>query len=88
VVVFGTANLAVDQIFDTSGNGDMFINSVDWSAEQENLVNLTPKNPTERTFTPPSQIHWILILLSSVFIIPGFVLLGGISTWLARRRQG
>jgi ABC-type uncharacterized transport system. len=88
VVVFGTANLAVDQIFDTSGNGDMFVNSVDWSAEQEDLVSLMPKNTTERTFRPPSQIHWIFILLSSLFIIPGLVVLGGVSTWLARRRQG
>ena len=88
VVVFGTSEFAVDQIFDAYGNGDMFVNSVDWTAEQENLTSITPKNPTERTFNVPSQIHWILILLSSIFIIPGLVLLGGISTWLARRRQG
>ena len=84
----GTANLAVDQIFDTQGNGDMFVNSIDWSAEQENLVNLTPKQTTDRTFNPPSQLHWILVLLSTIFIIPGLVVLGGVSTWLARRRQG
>ena len=88
VVVFGTSAFAVDQIFDAYGNGDMFVNSVDWSAEQENLSNITPKTTTERTFNVPSQIHWILILLSSIFIIPGLVLLGGVSTWLARRRQG
>lgn len=88
VVVFGTSALAVDQIFDSYGNGDMFVNSVDWSAEQEDLASITPKNTTERMFNPPSGIHWILILLSSIFIIPGLVVLGGISTWLARRRQG
>ena len=88
VVVFGTSALAVDQMFDSYGNGDMFVNSVDWSAEQEDLASITPKNTTERMFNPPSGIHWILILLSSIFIIPGLVVLGGISTWLARRRQG
>jgi ABC-type uncharacterized transport system involved in gliding motility auxiliary subunit len=88
VVVFGTSALAVDQIFDSYGNGDMFVNSVDWSAEQEDLASITPKNATERMFNPPSGIHWILILLSAIFIIPGLVVLGGISTWLARRRQG
>ncbi len=88
VVVFGTSALAVDQIFDSYGNGDMFVNSVDWAAEQEDLASITPKNTTERMFNPPSGIHWILILLSSIFIIPGLVVLGGISTWLARRRQG
>ena len=88
VVVFGTSAFAVDQMFTAYGNGDMFVNSVDWTAEKENLANMTPKNTTERTFNVPSQIHWILILLSSIFVIPGLVLLGGISTWLARRRQG
>jgi len=61
---------------------------VDWSAEQENLASITPKNPTERTFTPPSEMYWIMILLSAIFIIPGLVIFGGVSTWLARRRQG
>jgi ABC-type uncharacterized transport system involved in gliding motility auxiliary subunit len=88
VVVFGTSLFAEDQNFDAYGSGDMFINSVDWSAEQEALASITPKNTTERTFNLPSQLHWILILLSSIFIIPGFVVLGGVSTWLARRRQG
>jgi ABC-type uncharacterized transport system involved in gliding motility auxiliary subunit len=86
--VFGTSLFAEDQNFDAYGSGDMFINSVDWSAEQEALASITPKNTTERTFNLPSQLHWILILLSSIFIIPGFVVLGGVSTWLARRRQG
>jgi ABC-type uncharacterized transport system involved in gliding motility auxiliary subunit len=88
VVAFGTSNLAVDQIFDAYGSGDMFVNSVDWAAEQETLANITPKTPTERTFKIPGQFQWIGILLSSVFIIPGLVVLAGVSTWLARRRKG
>ena len=56
--------------------------------EQEDLASITPRTTTERFFNPPSQIHWILILLSSIFVIPGLVLVAGISTWLARRRQG
>ena len=88
VVVFGTSNLAVDQIFDAYGNGDMFVNSVDWAAEQEDLTNITPKTPTERTFNIPNQFVWIAILLGSVFVIPGLVVLAGVSTWLSRRRKG
>lgn len=88
VVAFGTSNLAVDQIFDAYGNGDMFVNSVDWAAEQEDLASITPKTPTERTFKIPGQFQWIAILLGSVFIIPGLVVAAGISSWLARRRQG
>jgi len=88
VVVFGGSNFAIDPNFDAYGNGDMFVNSVDWAAEQEDLANITPKTPTQRTFNVPSQFHWIAILLGSVIIIPGLVLLAGVSAWLARRRQG
>ena len=88
VVVFGTSEFATDQLFDRLGNGDMFVNSVDWAAQKENLVNITPKNTVQRTFTPPSQLYGIVILLTAIFIIPGLVVLGGVSTWLGRRRQG
>jgi ABC-type uncharacterized transport system involved in gliding motility auxiliary subunit len=88
VVVFGTSNLAIDQMFDAYGNGDMFVNSVDWAAEQENLANITPKTPTQRQFNPPQPFQWLAILLGSVFIIPGLVVMAGVSTWLSRRRQG
>lgn len=88
VVVFGSSNFAIDPNFDAYGNGDMFVNSVDWAAEQEDLPSVTPKTPTLRTFNPPGQLQWILILLGSVFLIPGLVVLAGISTWLSRKRQG
>ncbi|HVF26340.1 MAG TPA: GldG family protein [Anaerolineales bacterium] len=88
VVVFGTSLFAVDQIFDQFGNGDMFVNSVDWAAEQDEIANITPRTTTERTFIPPSQLQWIAILLGSVLIIPGLVVLAGVSSWLQRRRQG
>jgi ABC-type uncharacterized transport system involved in gliding motility auxiliary subunit len=88
VVVFGTSSLAVDQIFDAYGNGDMFVNSVDWAAEQEDLTSITPKTPTERTFNIPNQFVWIAILLGSVIVIPGLVVLAGVSAWLSRRRKG
>jgi ABC-type uncharacterized transport system involved in gliding motility auxiliary subunit len=88
VVVFGTSNLAVDQMFDAYGSGDMFVNAVDWSAEQEDLANITPRTPTERTFKIPDPFVWLTILLSSVLIIPGLVVLAGVSAWLSRRRKG
>ncbi|HEY3475486.1 MAG TPA: GldG family protein [Anaerolineales bacterium] len=88
VVVFGGSNFAIDPNFDAYGNGDMFVNSVDWSAEQEDLASITPRTPTERTFNVPGQFQWIAILLGSVFVIPGLVVLAGVSTWLSRRRQG
>ncbi|MEP6894138.1 MAG: GldG family protein [Chloroflexota bacterium] len=88
VVVVGNSIFAEDKGFTAYGNGNFFMNSVDWASEQENLINITPNTPTERTFVPPSQIQLLIILLVSVIIIPGFVVFAGISSWLARRRQG
>jgi ABC-type uncharacterized transport system involved in gliding motility auxiliary subunit len=89
VVVFGNSLFASDQIFDAYGNGNLFINSVDWAAEQDDLIDLTPgSTPTERTFTPPNNVQWIVILLGNICLIPGLIVLAGITTWLARRRRG
>ncbi|MBK9927177.1 MAG: GldG family protein [Anaerolineales bacterium] len=88
VVVFGNSLFATDQAFDAYGNGNIFVNSVDWAAEQDNLINITPNTPTTRTFLPPSQIQLLIILLVSILLIPGLVIFAGISSWLARRRQG
>ena len=88
VVVFGDAVFVSDKNFDFAGNGDIFINSVDWAAQQGNLINLTPHTPTTRTYNPPGQLQFILILIGSVIVIPGLVIAAGISNWLARRRRG
>lgn len=88
VVVFGNSVFVTDEGFDAYGNGNMFVNSLDWAAFQEDAISVTPYTPTARTFVAPDQTRWIIILLGSVIILPGLVILAGVSTWLARRRQG
>lgn len=88
VVVFGNSVFASDEYFDTYGNGNIFVNAVDWAAFQEDAISVTPYTPTARTFIPPTQTRWIIILLGSVIVLPGLVIFAGISTWLARRKQG
>lgn len=88
VVVFGNSLFASDQFFDTYGNGNMFINSVDWAAEQESLLNITPRTPVSRTFIPPSQLRMIIIIIAVVLLMPGGVVVIGIAAWISRRRRG
>lgn len=88
VVVFGNSLFAVDGNFDAYGNGNMFINSVDWAAEQEDLLNITPREPVTRSFTPPSSVGLVIILIGSIIVLPGLVVFAGISAWLARRKRG
>jgi ABC-type uncharacterized transport system involved in gliding motility auxiliary subunit len=87
VVIFGNSVFATNKGFDAYANGDIFTNSVDWAAQQGNLINITPHTPITRTFNAPPQVQFIVILLSSVIIIPGLIVFAGFSSWLARRRQ-
>ena len=88
VVVFGNSVFATDEGFDAYGNGNIFVNALDWAAFQEDAISVTPYTPTARTFVAPDQTRWIIILLGSVIVLPGLVIFAGVSTWLARRRQG
>lgn len=88
LVIFGDSDFASDRYFQSYGNSDFFINSLDWAAEQENLINLTPKESTTRIMLPPQQTTLGLILLISVFLLPGLVIAFGISAWIQRRRRG
>lgn len=88
VVVMGNSLFASDQIFDAYGNSSLFINSVDWAAEQENLINITPRDRIPRIMNPISGFGLISMLLLSVFVIPGIIIFLGVSSWIARRRRG
>ncbi|MCZ2126310.1 MAG: GldG family protein [Anaerolineales bacterium] len=89
VVVFGNSPFAIDQNFDVYGNGNFLINSIDWAAEQEELLNLTARPRTERIFTPPAATwQFMLLTLVIVIVIPGLVVFLGVSAWLARRKRG
>ncbi|RME90769.1 MAG: hypothetical protein D6770_01765 [Anaerolineae bacterium] len=88
VVVIGNSAFAMDDNFDVYGNGDLFINAVDWAAEQENLLSLTPKEPVMRQFKMLTSARLVTMLLTSVCLIPGLVVLGAVSVWYQRRMRG
>lgn len=88
VVVFGNSLFAINAYFDVYGNGNFFINSLDWAAEQENLINLTTRPQTQRIFLPPSQLRFLILAVVMIIVIPGMVVFFGISSWIARRRRG
>jgi ABC-type uncharacterized transport system involved in gliding motility auxiliary subunit len=88
VVVFGDADFPIDANFGYLGNGDLIVNAIDWATEQEDLIDLTPRTPTTRLLSPPQTLTRGLILLGAVLVPAGLVLVGGVWTWLARRKRG
>ncbi len=88
VVVFGNSLFATNDGFDAYGNGNIFINSVDWAAEQEDILNITPREQTMRVFNPPTNIAFIIMIIMTTLVLPGLVVFAGISSWLTRRKRG
>lgn len=88
LVIIGDAEFATDNNFVQYGNGILLINAIDWAAGQEDLINLTPRQSTQRMLVPPTIFSNGLIMLVTVFLIPGAVLTAGIITWVQRRKRG
>lgn len=88
LVVFGDAEFATNGFITAYGNADMIVNSIDWAAGQEDLINLTSKERTERVLVTPKTSTLGLLFLGSMILLPGIVLAGGVTAWIVRRRRG
>lgn len=84
MVVVGDSDFASNRWLGFPGNRDFFLNTVNWLAQQENLISIRPKDPEDRRITMSAATDdWIFRL--TVFIIPGLILLAGVHTWWRRR---
>ena len=88
LVVFGDSDFATDAYYGAYGNGEMIVNAIDWAAKEESLISLTPKTNIQRSFVAIDLSRQRMILLGVLVILPGIVLVAGVGSWLARRRQG
>lgn len=84
LAVFGDSDFASNRYYGLSGNGNFFLNAVNWLTEESDLISIQPRTSSPRTvqFTP-SQGR--LIFFVSVVILPLIILILGISVWLRRR---
>jgi ABC-type uncharacterized transport system involved in gliding motility auxiliary subunit len=84
VAVVGDSDFVANGSLGVSGNKDLFMNTIGWLSQQENLISIRPKEPDDRritlTATQQSNITWL-----SLLIIPGFIFGSGIYTWWRRR---
>jgi len=85
LVVMTTSKVATNQWINHGGNLDMFLNSVSWLADDENLISIRPKD--EGMVVPSlTQTEARYIQLLTMILIPGGVLLLGLVVWLRRRK--
>ena len=84
IAVFGDSDFVTNGFLGIPGNRDLFLNTVNWLAQQENLIAIRPREPEDRRVTltrdQERRIFWLTVL-----IIPGVILLAGVQTWWRRR---
>jgi len=84
VVAYGDSDFASNAAINVQGNRDLFLNTVNWLAQQENLISIRARDPQDRRITLTAQQENIVRILS-IFVVPGLVLLAGVQTWWKRR---
>jgi ABC-type uncharacterized transport system involved in gliding motility auxiliary subunit len=67
------------------GNPDLFMNSVNWLAEEEELVSIRPKDQEQAQVQRLTGRQLRLVTYSSIFAIPILLLIAGGSVWWKRR---
>jgi len=84
LAVFGDSDFASNRYYNVAGNGNFFLNAVNWLTEEADLISIQPKTSSPRTIQlTPSQGRMIFFV--SVIILPLVVLITGISIWARRR---
>lgn len=85
VVVVGDSDYAANGALGVQGNRDLFVNTVNWLAQQENLIAIRPKDPEDRRVNMTADQR-VRSFFTTILIVPGLVFVAGIMTWLRRRR--
>ncbi len=84
LVVIGDSDFAANQYVGVQRNGDLFMNSINWLAKDEDLISIRPKNPADRkvsmTEADQNQLFWIALVLMPVATIGS-----GLYIWWKRR---
>lgn len=84
LAVFGDSDFATNRYFNFSGNGNFFLNTVNWLTEETDLISIQPKTSSPRTIHMTATQGRILFFVSLI-ILPLIVLITGISVWVRRR---
>jgi len=85
MVVIGDSDFASNGFFGSQGNGNLFLNTVTWLAQDENFISIRPKNPEDRRLTM-TEAQGRLVSYVSVLLLPLSILVAGVSVWMKRRK--
>jgi ABC-type uncharacterized transport system involved in gliding motility auxiliary subunit len=86
LVLIGDGDFASNGGFFAGGNGDLMVNSIDWAARQEDLIDITPRQRTVRQVLPATRATVTLLVVGTTVVIPGGIVLAGGWVWWNRRK--
>ncbi|PIQ45198.1 MAG: hypothetical protein COW04_08915 [Deltaproteobacteria bacterium CG12_big_fil_rev_8_21_14_0_65_43_10] len=84
MVVFGDSDFANNSYLNILGNRDLFLNTLNWMAEEEGLISIRPKD-TDYNPVILSRAMGKVIFFVPVVIIPAMILLAGIVVLSVKR---
>jgi len=84
IAAIGDSDFIANAYLGIEGNRDLFMNAVNWLAQQENLIAIRPRDASDRRLTLTANKTAAMFWLS-IFIIPAAVLGAGFFTWWRRR---
>lgn len=86
IVVFGDMHFINNRFLATAANGDLFLNSANWAAGDEDRITIRPKAKSGDRLTV-TQEELMGIMFFSVNLMPLLILGLGFSVWAIRRRK-
>jgi ABC-type uncharacterized transport system involved in gliding motility auxiliary subunit len=85
IVVFGSSSFAANNYVGAFGNRDLFLNTVSWLAEEEDLISIRPREakstPIFLTTAQATVFRWV-----PLGIVPLVIAVVGSAVWVRRRR--
>ncbi len=85
VVVTGSSLFAANRFFKLQGNADLFLNTVSWLAEDENLIAIRPKSEKAQPIVLTAN-QSLLSFLIPVLIVPLIWIVAGVAVFVYRRK--
>jgi gliding motility-associatede transport system auxiliary component len=84
LVVIGDSDFVTNSLLGVQGNRDLFLNTLNWLSQQENLISIRPKDPDDRRITlTADQQRWVKLL--ALLVLPAAIFGAGIFNWSRRR---
>ena len=85
VVATGSSLFAANRFFKLQGNADLFLNTVSWLAEDENLIAIRPKSEKAQPIVLTVN-QSLLSFFVPVVVVPLIWIVAGIAVFVYRRR--